>query len=68
MPKRTAVEISCDSFDHPDLQSLNNNKFIFGLATQILGIWGHVAYHWKILENPFPILHAPKKIKITVAK
>lgn len=43
MPKRTVVEIGCDSFDQRDLQSLNDCRFVFlGLVTRFLGIWGRV--------------------------
>ena len=39
----------CGSFDHPDLQSLNNCKFVcfFGFTTAILKLWGHVIHYWK---------------------
>ena len=35
----------CDSFDHPDQQSVNDCKFVFfGLKTEILRIWGLLIY------------------------
>ena len=33
--------VHCGSFDHPDMHSLNDYKFVFlGLPTEVLGIWG----------------------------
>lgn len=42
MPKRAATEIGCNSFDQLDLQSLNNDIIVFGLAIETLGGWEHV--------------------------
>ena len=47
MPKRTKAEIGCGFLDQHDLWLLNNNRFVVGLATNIVGIWDHVVYHWK---------------------
>ena len=38
--KESQLFSHCDSFDHPNLQSLNNYKFFFGLPTHILEIFG----------------------------
>jgi hypothetical protein len=38
----------CGSFDHPNMQSLNDIKFVFlGFTIAILKFWGHVIHHWK---------------------
>ena len=38
----------CGSFDHLDLQSLNNCIFVFlGFMTAILKFWGHIIHCWK---------------------
>jgi hypothetical protein len=59
VPKRTATNIGCGFFDKHDLQSLNNYKIcFFGLATKILGIWGHVKHFWQVFENTFPIVYS----------
>jgi hypothetical protein len=37
--------VHCGSFDHPDMHSLNEYKFsLFGLPTEVLGIWGFFIY------------------------
>ena len=46
----------CDSFDHPDMQSLNDCIFVFfGFTTAILNFWGggHVIHHWKGILKTF---------------
>lgn len=60
--KRTIVEISCGSFDQLAKK--------IGSLIAILGIWGYVIYLWKVLGNYLTkgILHAPKFMKITVAR
>jgi hypothetical protein len=79
LQKRTIVILfsHCGFFDHPDLQSLNDYKFVF-LVYQLInasGILGLSIYRWKGLENTLSkiILHAPKisnlqsqKIKIKI--
>jgi hypothetical protein len=62
--------VHCGSFDHPDLQSLNDCRFsFFGLPTEFLGIWGLLIYHWKGLENTFPtVYYMPQNFKIAVVK
>ena len=46
---------NCDSFDHPNLQSLNNCKvFLFCFATAIVKFWGHVIHRWKDIFKIFP--------------
>ena len=48
MPKKTAAEIDCSSFDQHDLQSLND--FFFFFSVELLG---PVIYGWKGLEDSF---------------
>jgi hypothetical protein len=56
--KESQSFVYCGSFDHPDLQSLNDCKFFFfGLPTEFLGIWGLLIYRWKGLENTFPTVY-----------
>ena len=46
MPKKSAAEIGCGSFDQPNLQSLNNYIFFFFcFATIIFNILGRVINH-----------------------
>jgi len=48
MVKKPQLFSHCGSFDHPDLQLLNNCGFvIFGFTTAILKLWGHVIHRWK---------------------
>lgn len=54
MSKRTTAEIGCGVSDQHDMQLVEDCRFcFFGLLTEILGILGRVAYHWKV------VLHAP---------
>jgi hypothetical protein len=49
--------VHCGSFDHLDMHSLNDYKFVlFGLPIEVVGIWGLLMYHWKGLENTFPTM------------
>jgi hypothetical protein len=32
-------------------------KFVFGLTTEILGIWGLLIYRWEGLEITFPMMY-----------
>ena len=58
--------VHCGSFDHHDLQSLNDYKFFFCLTTAILKFWGHVTHHWKGILKTFSngILKAPNFLEI----
>jgi hypothetical protein len=62
--KESQSFVHCSSFDHLDLQSLNDCKFFFfGLPTEFLGIWGLLIYRWKGLENTFPtVYYMPPKV------
>ena len=55
--------VHCASFDHPDMHSFNDYKFVF-LSTEVLGIWGLLIYYWKGLEITFPtVYNKPPKLK-----
>ena len=45
----------CGSFDHPDVQSLNDysNLFLFCFASPILTFLGYVIHRWKDIFRPF---------------
>jgi hypothetical protein len=62
--------VHCGSFDHPDLQSLNDCTFIFGgFMIAILKFWGHVIHHWKGIFKTFPALYQnPQFPKTSVGK
>ena len=48
----------CGSFDHPDLQSLNDyKKNYFHFATANLNVLGHVIYRWKGVMKTFPTVY-----------
>ena len=60
--KESQSFVHCGSFDHPDLHSLNDSNFVFGLQTEVLGIWEILIYRWKGLENTFPtVYYMPQK-------
>jgi len=41
-------------FDHPNMQSLNNCRFVvLGFTTTILRFWGYVIHHWKGIFKTF---------------
>jgi hypothetical protein len=49
---------SRSSFDHPDLQSLKDSKFVFfGFTAAILRLWRHIIYRWEDIENTFPTVY-----------
>ena len=56
----------CGSFDHHDLQSLNN--CIFAFTTAILKIWGHVIHRWKGIFKTYVTVKSPQILKIPLGK
>jgi hypothetical protein len=70
MPKETATEIGCGSFDQPDLQWLNNYIFAFSFCNCNYNFWGEFNIR---LERYFQdlsksLLQAPQIPNISVAK
>ena len=56
MPQKTTAEIGCNSFDQPDMESLNDSNFsLFGFAIVVLKFLGCVIYCWKDIFRCFPI-------------
>jgi hypothetical protein len=48
----------CGSFDHPDMQSLNDCKFfIFVLRMKLLKFGGHVIHCWKGIFKTFRVVY-----------
>jgi hypothetical protein len=56
----------CGSFDHPNLQSLNESGFVFlGLPTEVLRIWGFFYYTArKVLKLHFQQCMPPQILKL----
>jgi hypothetical protein len=44
----------CGSFDHPDLQLLNECIFLFSFAVANSNFLGHVIHRWKGIFKTFP--------------
>ena len=57
-------------FDHPNMQSLNECKFVFfGLRIDIIRDWGVLTYHQEGLENTFPMVYSmPSEFQICSRK
>jgi hypothetical protein len=48
MPKRTGAKIDTGSFDQPNMQLLNDYRFVFFyLVNKKLGSWWRVIYCWE---------------------
>ena len=64
MSRITTAKIGCDSFDQPNMRLLNDCNFLFfGLTTTFLGIWRHVIYRWKVLEDTFlTVYYMPRNL------
>jgi hypothetical protein len=67
--KKPESFVHCGSFDHFDMHSLNDYNFFVGLPAEVLGIWGLLIFHWKVLKNTFPtVFTCAHNFKTTVIK
>jgi hypothetical protein len=58
--------LHCSSFDHPNMHLLNNYKFVlFGLPTQMLGIWGVINIPLGAFQR---CITCPPKVRIRTIK
>jgi hypothetical protein len=68
-PSSLLPHVSSNNMGHLELKNLSANLF-FGLPTDIFGNLGLVTYRSKGLEIDLlsGVLHAPKRLKITIGK